>query len=118
MNLLRARVAPGGDTLVMEGSTVATAPADRAGAEIVLGVRAEDLTLEEGAAHESVGFDAVIERVEFSGARYLAAGRVGGSPIAFEAASPVAPGDRVRLYAPRARLHFFDAATGLRIGTD
>ncbi len=117
MNLLRARVAPGGDALVMEGSTIATAPPARAGAELVLGVRAEDMSLDAGGAQESVGFDAVIERVEFSGARYLAAGRVGDSPIAFEATSPVAAGDRVRLYTPRARLHFFDAATGLRIET-
>jgi multiple sugar transport system ATP-binding protein len=115
MNLLRATVAPGGDALLSGGSTIAIAPPAGAGAELVVGVRAEDLTLDASGAHESVGFDAVIERVEFSGARYLAAGRVGPSPIAFEASRPVAPGDRVRLYAQRARLHFFDAATGLRI---
>jgi ABC-type sugar transport system ATPase subunit len=115
MNLLRATVAPGGDTLVAEGSTIATAPPAEAAAELVVGVRAEDLTLDAGGAEDTVSLDAVVERVEFSGARYLAAARVGGSPIAFEATSPVAAGDRVRLYAPRARLHFFDAATGLRI---
>jgi ABC-type sugar transport system ATPase subunit len=117
MNLLRAKLAPDGGALMADGSTIATALPPHAGAEIVVGVRAEDLTLDAGGAQESFGFEVLIERVEFSGARYLAAGRVGDSPIAFEAASPLAAGRRVRLYGPRARLHFFDAATGLRIET-
>jgi ABC-type sugar transport system ATPase subunit len=115
MNLLRAKVAPGGNALEAEGSIVAVAPPPGAGPEVILGVRAEDLTLDAGGAHAAVSFEAVVERVEFSGARYLAAARVGDSPIAFEAALRVAPGDRVRLYAPRARLHFFDAKTGVRV---
>jgi ABC-type sugar transport system ATPase subunit len=115
MNLLRAKAAPSGCALEAEGSTIAIAAPPGAGPEVTIGVRAEDLTLDAGAAGDAVSFDAAIERVEFSGARYLAAGRVGTSPIAFEASSRIAPGDRVRIYAPRAHLHFFDAATGLRI---
>jgi ABC-type sugar transport system ATPase subunit len=113
MNLLRARMTPAGDALEAGGAAIAIAPPPGAGTEVVVGVRAEDLAVT--GADDAVAFDAQVERVEFSGARYLAAGRVGNSPVSFEVAARVAPGDSIRLYAPRARLHFFDAQTGRRI---
>jgi ABC-type sugar transport system ATPase subunit len=115
MNLLRARVSADGRALQCADSVIAAAPPPGAGDEVIVGVRAEDLTLAAGEAETTVGIDAVVGRVEFSGARYLAVGRVGDSPIAFETTTQIASGDRVRLHAPRQRLHYFDAATGLRI---
>jgi ABC-type Fe3+/spermidine/putrescine transport system ATPase subunit len=56
-----------------------------------------------------------IERVEFSGARYLVAGSLGESKIAIETGERRTAGERLRLYADRAALHFFDPLSGRRI---
>lgn len=127
MNLVRATVSPGREALVLGDTRIAVAPPRAAGGgEVTLGVRPGDLSLgptRGGAAApnaDAVAFEGEVESAEFTGARYLlvvrlGAGASGAVKIAAESAERREPGTRVGLSAPRARLHFFDPASGRRI---
>ncbi|QYK40407.1 MAG: sn-glycerol-3-phosphate ABC transporter ATP-binding protein UgpC [Paracoccaceae bacterium] len=106
MNLLEARVEAGrvtiGGAVVAEG----VALPDRA---VTLGVRPEDL--EPGAG----GFDLQVAYVEEMGAERLVHGTHAGQTVIVTLPPDYPLGDRIRLSAPRDRLHLFDAETGTRL---
>jgi multiple sugar transport system ATP-binding protein len=94
----------------------ARALSSRNAGRVIMGVRPEDLALGESASDN--GFDALVEVVEQLGSEILLETRVGGHAITVArvpAESPVRRGDRIRLSAQLARLHFFDPATELPI---
>jgi len=86
------------------------------GRKVVLGMRPEHLMLGEGALGRS--FEAVVEVVEQLGSEILLEARLGTTRITaarVPAEAPIAAGDRVRLWVPPGRLHFFDAETDAAI---
>jgi ABC-type sugar transport system ATPase subunit len=113
MNLIRASVSPDGAALTTGETRLDLAPPRGAGAEVTIGVRPE--ILDTRPAPGKIEFEIEIERVEFSGARYLVAGSLGESKIAIEMGERRTAGERLKLYADRAALHFFDPLSGRRI---
>jgi ABC-type sugar transport system ATPase subunit len=113
MNLLRAQVADDRAALIVDAQRVALVPPASAHDTVTLGVRPEDLNTEPTA--EAVALQVKVEAVEFSGARFLAAGYVGDARMAFESARRIEPGGRLVLYVNPARLHFFDPSSGARL---
>jgi len=108
MNLLRGRVSDGAFVhpairLPLQG---AAAP------ELVLGLRPEDIILGEGP------FEARIRLVEPHGHEQIAQLDIGGGDvltIRADAALPLAAGEALQWGVRAARLHLFDAASGLRL---
>ncbi|MBL8352820.1 MAG: TOBE domain-containing protein, partial [Burkholderiaceae bacterium] len=87
-------------------------PAPRAGA-LLLGLRPEHTELTPDGR-----WPMTVETVEMLGAERLVHGLVGGLPftVRIDATSrPPAPGQTVALNATAGHLHWFDAATGLRV---
>jgi ABC-type sugar transport system ATPase subunit len=113
MNLIRARVLPDRNALIAEGSVLDTPPPAAAREEVTLGIRPEDLTIEP--VEEKLALEVLVERVEFSGARYLVTASIGGARLSLETSERLEVGVRRCLYADRARLHFFDPASGKRL---
>ena len=89
----------------------------------LVGVRPEDLLpLADGAppaaAPGDVRVDAVVDVVEHAGSEDLVAVRAGDGErlwVRTPPRSPLRPGDAVRLHAPAAHVHVFDAASGRRV---
>ena len=113
MNLLHARRASDGAALVVGEQHLAIEPPARSRDSVTVGVRPEDLSI--APKGESTSFEIVVEAVEFSGARFLGAGRLADTRIAFESSQQIAQGERLRLYADTKQLHFFDSASGERL---
>ena len=111
MNLLRGqadgmRFSAGGVTLDLPQ----TAP--RAGA-LMLGVRPEHAQLDPGGA-----WSLDVEVLEMLGAERLVHGRLAGSAFTLRIEATLPPpkaGESVRLRVPSEHLHWFDAASGLRL---
>ena len=113
MNLMRARIAPNRNALLVDDSVLAVEPPAAARDEVTVGIRPEDLSLTPDPA--KLAIETTIERAEFSGARFLVVARFGPVNLLTETDEPVEPGEHRRFYLERGRLHFFDPASGKRI---
>ncbi|MCU0928726.1 MAG: sn-glycerol-3-phosphate import ATP-binding protein UgpC [Burkholderiaceae bacterium] len=112
MNLLDGR-ADGSRFTVGGHELPLPCPAPRAGA-LLLGVRPEHLELDDAGR-----WPLRVETVEMLGAERLVHGELAGAALTLRLdATLAAPraGDTLRLRAPAERLHWFDPATGRRIG--
>ena len=83
------------------------------GRDITLGVRPEDLMVADGADHDRLSFDAVIEVVEQLGSEILLDMKVGDSVMvaSVEPTVPVKVRDKLRFAIRPSRLHVFDTKT-------
>ncbi len=118
MNLLPGRVrrADAGPGIDLAGTSLG-APAAAAlaeGREILVGIRPEHLTLAEA------GLPAEIAVIEPTGSETHVVGRLGGGSgpeivAVFRDRHPLRPGQPIRLAPDPARLHLFDAASGVRL---
>jgi multiple sugar transport system ATP-binding protein len=120
MNLLRGEVAADGAALRLDdGTMLALGPVSQVpaapGAALVVGLRPEDLSLRD--ASDGVGFEAVLDLAEPVGNETFLNLRLGSQAIVARVppGEPPAAGTRLRLGYDPARLHRFDAATGLRL---
>ena len=113
MNLIRARVSPDRKMLLVGGSALDVIPPAEAREDVTLGIRPEDLAI--GPAEGKLPLEVMVERVEFSGARYLVTASIGGARLSLETSERPAVGI-CHLSADRTRLHFFDHASGRRLG--
>jgi len=118
MNLLRGTVAEDGLSLRLDdGAQLAlgqAAPVAPGGA-LVVGLRPEDLSLRDDA--DGAGFDAVLDLAEPVGNETFLNLRLGSQALVARVppGEPPASGARLRLGYDPARLHRFDAQTGLRL---
>jgi multiple sugar transport system ATP-binding protein len=121
MNFAKVSVtgANGSARVVNEGLDLAVPPeqaprlAAYAGREVILGMRPEDLRIASDADGAGMTFDAGIEVVEKLGSEILLDLQVGRGTMvaAVEPTVRATYGDRVRIAANPARLHFFDLET-------
>jgi ABC-type sugar transport system ATPase subunit len=114
MNLIRTTVSPDGAALLTGKTRLEIAPPLGAAVEVTIGVRPESLGTQP--APGRIDIEIEIERVEFSGARYLVTGSLGESKIATETGKRRTVGEQLKLYVDPAALHFFDSLSGKRIG--
>ena len=114
MNLLLAENTRTGG-LTVDGLDLKIKPPEDAAAQIRIGIRPNDLSLEPGEGRVSI--EVVIESVEFSGATYIVYAKLGNTAIRAELSRRVEPGAHLRLYIDTARVHLFDPSTGRRIGS-
>ena len=111
MNLLKGKAR--GNRFEIDGQTwplPAAAPRD---GELILGVRPEHAQLAPDGA-----WTLTVEVIEMLGAERLVYGRVGDSLFTLRiegTLTPPAVGSQVRIDAPNARIHWFDAASGKRV---
>jgi multiple sugar transport system ATP-binding protein len=108
MNLLRGRVEDG----AFVHPALRLGLAGNAAPEVVLGVRPEDIVVGEGPC------EARIRLVEPHGHEQIAQIDIAGGDvltIRADAALPLAAGETLRWGVRAARLHVFDAGTGLRL---
>jgi sn-glycerol 3-phosphate transport system ATP-binding protein len=106
-----SRFSTGGSTLALPAS------APRAGA-LILGVRPEHVAMAE---HGSSGatWAMKVDVLEMLGAERLVYGRLGDTLFTLRIdgmLTPPKPGDTVQLFVPPERMHWFDAASGQRVG--
>jgi multiple sugar transport system ATP-binding protein len=113
MNLVRARIVGDGSAFMVGDQRVSLVPPAHMGSEISIGIRPEDLRLQPGEG--DLAMEVEIGEVEFSGARFIVAARIGDERIIFESSQHLDAGRRCTLYVARARIHFFDSASGLRL---
>jgi sn-glycerol 3-phosphate transport system ATP-binding protein len=112
MNLLTGR-ADGSRFTLGEQTLHLPAAAPRAG-ELILGVRPEHAELDAGE-----GWPMQVEVLEMLGAERLVYGRVGGASFTLRIEGTLPPpraGETVRLRVTPQHVHWFDAATGRRVG--
>lgn len=110
-----------GDPIQLDRTAVPTFPGD-SGA-ITLGTRPEHLTLASVAESDAILLPADVTAVEHLGSHLHVHAHLSGSPehrlVARMDPDLVVPrGERVDLAAPRDTLHWFDAASGLRLHTE
>ncbi|HZO80704.1 MAG TPA: ABC transporter ATP-binding protein [Candidatus Binataceae bacterium] len=123
MNLVRVALAPKREALMLGDARVAVQPPSAVDSDVTLGMRPSDLSVSVSSPHKSpaCAADAVeipgeVEDAEFVGARYLVTVRVGASlSLKAESAERLEPTTPVMLAMRRARLHFFDPASGRRL---
>jgi sn-glycerol 3-phosphate transport system ATP-binding protein len=124
MNLLRGRVSEDGSRFETAGNGPhLPLPAEgREGArpkgrECVLGVRPEHMHAGSAAA-QADALTLEVETCELLGADNLVHGRWGSNEVVVRLPHELRParGERVAVQLPAARLHFFDQATGVRLG--
>jgi ABC-type sugar transport system ATPase subunit len=86
-------------------------------AGVTVGVRPEHLHLGASSGIEDVGLRGRCELVEYLGPRIHVHLRVGGEVLTLldDPADDVAVGDLIDCHVPRARLHRFDAASGVAL---
>ncbi|MEI7444674.1 MAG: sn-glycerol-3-phosphate import ATP-binding protein UgpC [Burkholderiales bacterium] len=111
MNLAPGRAE--GTRFELPGAVVALPAAAPRSGELVLGVRPEHLGLEPG------GWPMRVELVEMLGAERLIHGRIGETAFTVRidgTASAPSAGQTVGVSAPPAHLHWFEAASGRRVG--
>jgi ABC-type sugar transport system ATPase subunit len=113
MNLLRARRAAAGAVSIDGGLALACEPPPAARDEVVIGFRPDEIA--EAPAQGRIEIEAEIETAEFTGSAFLAHCRAGAVPFRAIVSERPHPRERRRLFLDRARLHFFDPATGSRI---
>jgi multiple sugar transport system ATP-binding protein len=124
MNLLRGRLVGEGDALAFQSGNLRlalTAPrraklAARAGSEVTLGLRPEDLS--ESPAGGAARIEATVESAEPLGHEVLLHLKAGSTPLTARlgAEATGAFGEARTLYVDPARAHFFDGRTGERLG--
>jgi ABC-type sugar transport system ATPase subunit len=113
MNLIRARVAADRMALSIDGFDLAIPPPPGARDELTIGIRPEDFAMDR--RDSTVEIETAIEAVEFSGARFLIRARLGNFALTIESGERLLPGERRTFHVDRAKLHFFDPATGMRL---
>jgi len=88
------------------------------GERVVLGVRPEHLKLANGSMADNAGVAAQVRAVEFTGAQSQIdlTTEVGELSVSTTDRPALRPGDRTHLHLPVRQLHFFDSASGLRLG--
>ena len=126
MNLLRGRVSDDGRRFETAGNgphlPLAEPPAWLPkGAQCVLGIRPEHMYTRDAAqagAGEAEAVTLEVETCELLGADNLAHGRWGSADVVVRLPHETrpAPGERLAVQLPPARLHFFDPSTGARLG--
>jgi sn-glycerol 3-phosphate transport system ATP-binding protein len=125
MNLLRGRVSEDGSRFETAGNgphlplpAGGFAQAQLRGRECVLGVRPEHMHANGGLEGERDALMLEVETCELLGADNLAHGRWGSNDVVVRLPHELRParGERVAVRLPAARLHFFDPATGARLG--
>ena len=114
MNLLRGRVDAGGKDFVLgTGLRIAlpVAVPRLAGRDVLLGVRPEHMVT------APAGLALVVEMVEVLGADMLVHGKVGGESVIVRMPDGDRPafGAQIHCRFDATRLHWFDAATGIRL---
>jgi multiple sugar transport system ATP-binding protein len=114
MNFFRAESASTAGSLTVDGIDFKIKPPEGCPAEIRVGIRPNDLALEDGEGR--VAIDVTVESVEFSGATYIVYAKLGNTSIRAELSRRVEAGAHLTLYFDTARLHLFDPSTGRRIG--
>ena len=114
MNLIPARRA--GDGLALDGVVVVPLPgAAPPGADLVFGLRPEDVDVARGTAPPgAIDVPAIVEVIEPLGADTLVFTTVAGHPVAARVRPDIrpAPGEALNLRFDLARMHLFDARTG------
>ena len=115
MNFFLTDSAPTGGSLEIGGIDFKVSPPEGFPAQIKVGIRPNDLTLEAGEGR--VALDVVVESVEFSGATYIVHAKFGDTPICAELPRRVEATARLTLYLDTARVHLFDPSTGRRINS-
>jgi sn-glycerol 3-phosphate transport system ATP-binding protein len=110
MNLLTARF--DGAALHI-GEAVLPFTAKLPKGDVLMGVRAEGLTLAPEGARPALPVG--VDYVEELGPQRLVHGRIGDQTIAVTLGADVPVGERLNLTAPPAALHFFDPQTGRRL---
>src|SRR5579875_2102084 len=121
MNLLPGRLAPDGETFAVDAGPalpLAQRPAARAGTELMLGIRPEDLRPHDVAANGSLArVELVVEYCERLGAENLAYGHWGPHQLVARLPHGTLPagGERLYLEADPKLFHLFDPAGGKRI---
>jgi ABC-type sugar transport system ATPase subunit len=128
MNLVRANVTSDRAALILGDTRLEVAPPAAADSEVTVGIRPGDLSVypadsrgASGAADTRTNADTLeiageVESVEFIGARYLVTVRMSAEiSIKAETADRLEPDSRVSLRMRRARLHFFEPASGRRL---
>jgi sn-glycerol 3-phosphate transport system ATP-binding protein len=95
------------------GETVLPFTAKLPKGDVLLGVRAEGLTLAAEGAKPALPMR--VDYVEELGPQRLVHGRIGDQTIAVTLGADVPVGERLNLGAPPAALHFFDPETGRRL---
>jgi sn-glycerol 3-phosphate transport system ATP-binding protein len=95
------------------GETVLPFTAKLPTGDVLLGVRAEGLTLAAEGAKPALPMR--VDYVEELGPQRLVHGRIGDQTIAVTLGADVPVGERLNLGAPPAALHFFDPETGRRL---
>lgn len=110
MNFIDGRIENG--TFIGEGGFSAPASVADAPAKVVLGIRPEHLRLDPS------GAEATVTVVEQTGSETFLLLDMGGRNLTYLGRDRLAigPGETIRVTADPARLHFFDAVTGRRIG--
>ena len=96
-----------------EGTPLCAAPGEAVGGGL-LGVRPEHAQLADQGA-----WTLTVEVIEMLGAERLVYGHVGGALFTLRIEGTLTPpsvGSQVRIDAPAARIHWFDAASGKRVG--
>jgi multiple sugar transport system ATP-binding protein len=111
MNFFLAERAPNG-SLTVGGIDFKIKPPE-AYAQIKIGIRPNDLSLEAGEGR--VAIEVVVASVEFSGATYIVYAKLESNPIRAELSRRVEAGAHLTLYFEPARAHLFDPSTGRRI---
>lgn len=121
MNLLAGRVTADGDAFAVDGGP--TLPldrrvAERAGSELVLGIRPEHLQLADAAPEGAFAHpELAVEYCERLGSENLAYGRWGAQPVVVRLPHETLPaaGEKLTLAARPNLFHLFDPATRKRV---
>ena len=114
MNLFRARRVAGGAMSIDGGGVLACKPPYGAPDEILIGFRAAEIA--EAPGEGRIEIEAEIETAEFIGSAFLAHCRADGVSFQAIVAECPKPRERRKLFLDLARLHFFNPASGSRIG--
>ncbi len=114
MNLWRARRVAGGAMFIDGGLVLACKPPYGASDEILIGFRPAEIV--EAPGKGRIEIEAEIETAEFIGSAFLAHCRADGVSFQAIVAECPKPRERRKLFLDLARLHFFDPATGSRLG--
>ncbi len=112
MNLLKGRAQ--GNRFEIDGQVWPLPVAAPRDGELILGVRPEHAQLADQGA-----WTLTVEVIEMLGAERLVYGHVGGALFTLRIEGTLTPpsvGSQVRIDAPAARIHWFDAASGKRVG--
>ncbi|AYD03474.1 sn-glycerol-3-phosphate import ATP-binding protein UgpC [Neorhizobium sp. NCHU2750] len=110
MNLVKAELQ--GDKLAIGPALISLNGYAPTSGAVTVGLRAEDLRLVSGGE----GMPFAVEYVEELGSQRLAHGLVGDQAMTIALSGEAAISDRMQIAIDPAKLHFFDAATGKRLG--